>query len=333
MKRFGLLVSVIVPVYNMEQRLERCLQSILQQTYANLEILAIDDGSTDRSLEIMRRYERQDARIQVFHQENRGVSAARNLGLEKTHGEYCTFIDSDDYVAKQYIEWLYLAIQQKHASMSICNGRAISDNETMPTIPLQSKPTIVDIPVEKYTLWGEASHAVCWGALYHKEIIKGLRFDTSLYNAEDMLYFFSALLKCDHVAFIKERPYYYVQYEYINSATRGKYTPKRLTEIDALQKICKLCDHAPPSLRNSVKAWYVMTCARNLTLMKYSNFNDPQKAKYLLHEIRKNVGTIWLVPNHKLIKKIRLLAYAAFPRLVGFIQWKYYLRKKIAVRD
>lgn len=210
MEKWECLVSVIVPIYNMEPYLDRCLQSILRQTYTNLEVLAIDDGSIDDSLRILLRYQQQDARIRAFHQENRGVSAARNLGLEQMRGMYCTFVDADDFVAEQYIEWLYLAMQQTHTGLAICNGQIVFSSKAMPAGSLQGKPTIQEIPLDAYSLWGEASHVVCWGALYRKEVIEGLCFDTSLYIGEDILYFFNALLKCDRIAFIKERPYFYV---------------------------------------------------------------------------------------------------------------------------
>lgn len=157
------LVSVIIPIYNMEKHLERCAQSVLRQTHTNLEILLIDDGSQDDSLEIMNRYKAQDARVRVFHKENRGVSSARNLGMEMMTGEYFTFIDPDDFVAEQYIEWLYHAMRKTNASLTICNAQLVFGTEPNLSSNLSDGPTVMDIPIEQYTLWHEASHAVCWG--------------------------------------------------------------------------------------------------------------------------------------------------------------------------
>ena len=97
------LVSVIIPVYNVEKYLRRCLNSVIDQEYKNIEIILVNDGSTDNSLEIAISYKEKDKRIKVFSQENQGLSAARNMGLDKSHGEYITFIDSDDYVSKDYV--------------------------------------------------------------------------------------------------------------------------------------------------------------------------------------------------------------------------------------
>ena len=100
------LCSIIIPVYNVEKYLKRCLDSVIQQKFNNFEVLLIDDGSTDRSLSICQEYANKDSRIKVFHKENGGVSTARNLGLEKAQGKWITFIDSDDWITKDYFEVL-----------------------------------------------------------------------------------------------------------------------------------------------------------------------------------------------------------------------------------
>ena len=99
------LISVIVPVYNVEEYLEECLNSILVQTYTNLEILIVNDGSTDNSLEILQEFSQRDSRITIFTKENGGLSSARNLAIDEAKGEYFTFIDSDDYIEENYIEY------------------------------------------------------------------------------------------------------------------------------------------------------------------------------------------------------------------------------------
>ena len=165
------------------------------------------------------------------------------------------------------------------------------------------------------------------GALYETKKFDNLRFNEALSIGEDTLFFFEALCKCSKIAFIKERPYYYVQHSM--SATKGMYTPKRWSEFQAWCEICKLTPNMPRALQQSVKAWYVMTCAKILTLMRYSKYHDVQREKYLLHIMRTNVMAIWLIPNNKWQKKIRLLAYTVCPNIIGSIQWKYYQSKGI----
>ena len=104
------LISVIVPVYKVEKYLPACLDSLLAQTYQNFELLLVDDGSPDKCWKILQQYAAQDARVCIFRKENGGVSSARNFGLEQARGEYICFVDSDDLVLPQYLEWLYDAL-------------------------------------------------------------------------------------------------------------------------------------------------------------------------------------------------------------------------------
>lgn len=121
------LISVIVPVYNVHQYLRRCLDSIVTQTYPHLEILVINDGSTDGSAFILEEYAKKDKRIRVIHQENQGVSSARNKGIDIAQGAYITFIDSDDFVEKDYIENLYQAVIKTGSDIAACNFTAFDD--------------------------------------------------------------------------------------------------------------------------------------------------------------------------------------------------------------
>ncbi len=116
------LISVIVPVYNVEDYLEECINSILSQTYTNLEILIVDDGSTDNSLAILQDFSQRDSRITIFTKENGGLSSARNRAIDEAKGEYFTFIDSDDYIEENYIEYLMKSLIDNEADISIVNS-------------------------------------------------------------------------------------------------------------------------------------------------------------------------------------------------------------------
>ena len=122
------LISVIVPIYNVENYLRKCLDSILEQTFHNLEILLVNDGSTDGSGQICQEYVEKDNRIRYFEKENGGLSDARNYGIEQAQGEYLTFVDSDDWVTETYIEELYSKLQYYNADISICNYFRFQDS-------------------------------------------------------------------------------------------------------------------------------------------------------------------------------------------------------------
>ena len=115
------LISVVVPIYNTESYLDKCIGSIVNQRYSNLEIILVDDGSTDNSLDICRKWERADRRIVVLHQENQGLSAARNTGIRTAKGKFIGLVDSDDYIAPDMYLRLYRAITDMNADVAICS--------------------------------------------------------------------------------------------------------------------------------------------------------------------------------------------------------------------
>ena len=123
------LISVIVPIYNVECYLKTCIDSIVNQTYSNLEIILVDDGSPDKSPEICDEYAKNDSRVKVIHQENGGLAHARNVGIAKSSGEYLTFIDSDDYVSNDYVESLYKGIAELGADISLASFYPFKDDE------------------------------------------------------------------------------------------------------------------------------------------------------------------------------------------------------------
>ncbi len=133
------LITVIIPVYNMELYLERCLDSVLNNTYRNLEVICVDDGSKDCSLEILRRYEAADSRIVLITKENGGVSSARNAGLDRMTGEYVTFVDPDDFVHPQYIEILYYAITKTNADLVMTEPSRVYPED----FPIQIEPVSI----------------------------------------------------------------------------------------------------------------------------------------------------------------------------------------------
>lgn len=126
-EEFRPLISVIVPVYNVEKYLARCLDSIVEQTYQNLEIILVNDGSTDSSGEICHQYAERDSRVRLFHQENQGQSAARNVGLDNMTGEYIIFVDSDDYISTRFVEILLNAQQKSQAPIVSSNYFRVSE--------------------------------------------------------------------------------------------------------------------------------------------------------------------------------------------------------------
>lgn len=173
------LISLIIPVYKVEAYLERCVRSVLAQTYQNLEIILVDDGSPDRCGEICERFAQQDARIRLFHKANGGLSDARNFGVERAHGKYIAFIDSDDYVAPNYIEYLFGLLEKYDADISCCCMVQTSEdrtvyctNDTLPNEqPLTGKEACRGLFGNLYMVLVTAC-----GKLYKSEIVKRTPF-------------------------------------------------------------------------------------------------------------------------------------------------------------
>ena len=182
-------ISVIVPIYNVEEYLNKCLDSILHQTFTNYELILIDDGSTDSSGQIADEYVAKDDRIKVIHKKNGGLSDARNCGLDKATGRYICFIDSDDWIEDTYLEELFSLAKDQEADIVICNyfknsGDISVTQPTDPEIVIQSGVDAIDNIYSKR--YGE--YVVAWNKLYRKEIFENLRYPVGMIHEDEAIY-------------------------------------------------------------------------------------------------------------------------------------------------
>lgn len=213
----GKTVSIIIPVYNCEKYVKKCLESVLGQTYKNIEIIVIDDGSTDRSLDVINRIAQGKANVKVIHQENQGVSVARNRGLENAIGEYISFLDGDDYFGESYIEGLINAAEPNNSDLVICGYQKV-DTKGKPlykVVPKQYKP-------HEHEEWAYRITAP-WSRLYRKEVWDKYHIIYEIgVRAEDVpiSLFFNKV--CKNIVTIPVAEYYYVQHsESITHNFRG----------------------------------------------------------------------------------------------------------------
>lgn len=196
------LVSVIVPVYNVEPFLRQCLQSVLDQTYPNWELILVDDGSTDQSGEICEQYKAKDSRVSVFHTANRGVSHARNFGLDHAAGEWISFLDSDDFVSPRALEVFLRHSEGVDVVASSIKG--FPEPKTYPSLSAMGNDFV------PFFLF---DHSTCWNKLYRKERLTA-RFDERLRHYEDLYFFFDQLRLCDGIRLIPDQLYYYRRNHY-----------------------------------------------------------------------------------------------------------------------
>lgn len=241
------MVSIIIPVYNGEKYLSRCLGSIEKQTYQNFECIIVDDGSTDTTAQICEPYFKRDSRFIYYYKENAGVSSARNFGIDKSHGEYISFVDADDYIGELYLEKLISALLETEADIAYChaydvyaNGEIIkNDAENLQEnggdycliTPAQYSWT--DYNNGHFTVWG--------GVLKRKLIDSDTYFPTDLTVGEDTFFLAQIIKKSNNICSLNESLYYYSFVE--NSVYHSEFSEKRYDEIIAWERICEVFDY------------------------------------------------------------------------------------------
>lgn len=235
------LVSVVIPVYNGEKELGRCIDSILKQTYKDLQILIIDDGSEDKSLSIARSYEKNDNRISVFHQKNQGVSAARNLGIQKAEGNYLTFVDGDDFISCDMIERLLFNMNQEEGiDVSVCNYKRVGlqENDTVGTIEILNKEDAMC-----RLFYRDSYQGFLCNKMFRTELVKGKRLllNPTISICEDLLFCSLYFSYIEKAVYDSKVCYFYEETDH--GATRSDwYNPQRYTMLQSFDEIEKSWD-------------------------------------------------------------------------------------------
>lgn len=262
------LVSVIVPIYNSEKYLQECINSIIAQTYKNIEILLINDGSTDKSVEICLDMLKKDKRIFFLSQNNGGVSRARNRGLQEAKGKYICFIDSDDLVAKNYIATLVKAMENSEKldmvfdSHSYLFGQRVMKRKARLESKLYEKKEVISQIIDDGKLTGILFGSVC-GAIYDNTFLKinHLQFNEEIQVNEDGLFNIQAIMVAVKLKVINEGNYYYRQEnENPKKKMSVKEVEKRVEKLEACDKVIKdIC------IKNPDKSWEFQLRRRYVT--------------------------------------------------------------------
>jgi glycosyltransferase involved in cell wall biosynthesis len=309
-------ISVIVPVYNAEKYIERCIKSILDQTYENLEILLIDDGSLDKCPEICDEWARKDERIEVIHKDNEGVSIARNIGIDRARGEYIAFVDSDDYLDSEIFGKLITSIEKNNSDIAICNF--------YPNKEIQLKEQLTREEVYSLLLDRKMFRGYMWNKLYKTSIIKNnkIKFEDNIYMCEDLLFNCVYLKYCFNASYVNERLYYYNDDSI--SAINCKLNSKFLTVFDAYQKIEKIYINN----KNNLNEFYISYFKVVTDVIYRNNKANEICSKSKLYE-KKN-ALYRLIDKSVLTKKkkIELFVYKNYPMLVGYVRRKIKRKRK-----
>ena len=225
------LISIIVPIYNVSKYLDKCVESILNQNYKNIELILVDDGSTDGSEKKCDDWAKKDSRVVVIHKENGGSADSRNVGMEAAKGDYIGFVDSDDWIAPEMYEKLMVAIQERNLDMAVCFFKAVSDenyvfnNTEYPTTEYTGRDFANLIIAEKKP---RISYAI-WKCLYKREVIKDIKFYKGVHYNEDAVFLIESLWNAKKMAFIDAPMYYYRVHE--SSISNIDISEKRINDI------------------------------------------------------------------------------------------------------
>lgn len=299
-------ISIIVPVYNVEAYLEKCVESILKQTYTNLEILLVNDGSTDKSGELCDKLALRDHRIRVIHKENGGLSDARNRGIDEASSNLIGFIDSDDYIDEDMYETLYRQMVASKADLSMCGHydvyhqipeKQVAEIKTWELMPEEAIKMVMEAKILSVTAVNK---------LYKKALFEQLRFRIGKI-AEDAFIMVDLIHQCSKIVATNEKKYYYVHRE--NSITTQKFSLKFLNVIEAYEQNAKIISENYPDLydvaimRLNWAYFYVLD-----RLLVDNDFKDKVLEDRLISYLKKNKKSILMDSRFTRARKMSFLA-------------------------
>ncbi len=272
------LISVVIPIYKVEKYLNKCINSVICQTYTNIEIILVDDGSPDNCGIICDDFAKTDKRIKVIHKENGGLSDARNVGIENATGKYITFIDSDDYVELDYIEYLYKLIKKYKTKLSVCSFNILLENGKKIDSGKKYKEKLLNREISIKRMLNEEGFTVsAWAKLYSADLFDDIRYPVGKL-CEDNGTTYKLFDKVDKIAYGNNSKYYYLKRK--GSIMLSQFNIKKMDMIELTDEMCDYLDTKYENLKRII-----------LRRRIYSRFNvlrqldDSEDAKSVENEI------------------------------------------------
>lgn len=303
------LITVIVPVYNVEQYVRKCIASVVDQTYTNLEIILIDDGSYDNSPSICDEYASKDKRILVIHKLNGGVSSARNVALDVAKGQYIVFIDSDDYIENDMISFLHNNLVNSKSDISTCGHRYVYENiprkkknSTSQMLVLETDEALIDVLYNTHT----SLHA--WGKLYKASLFESIRFpEGRLY--EDAGTTYKLISKSKRICYHTSAKYNYLVRQ--GSITGSAFTRDSLSSLEFAHEIVAFIKNFHPSALRAAENYLFSTSVTMTYLIITSNQQrlyrgEMNDCKEIILEYCNNVSN-----DNKTSRRLRVYAYTS----------------------
>lgn len=307
------MISVIVPVYNVGKYLDRCIKSIVQQTYHNIEIILVDDGSTDTSGKICDKWATSDSRIKVIHQANGGVSRARNVGMQNATGNFVLFVDSDDFLHVTMCETLRTMLKTENADVSVCRAHVVlgdaSDSKSMAGINIVTCSNRDEAAFQLFSVLDNS----LWNKLFKSNLVEGIKFEEGRTFGEDPFFLVQALNKANKVAFCTAELYFHRLRP--GSITRSTFSPQRFDEIYFKDKIHNYFKINFPSLTQLSTKWRFL--ARMNVCRSILSVSLQQQYQQEIDDIRNELPHFYLKAKRHLSLKSRIeyRLFSVWPKL------------------
>lgn len=320
------LISVIVPVYKVEDYLPRCVDSLLAQTYDNLEIILVDDGSPDNCGSICDEYALRDPRIRVIHKENGGLSSARNAGIDIAAGDYLGFVDSDDWVVPQAYEWLLGMALEENVKL-VCAGRYdySSWSQELKTGLCPAKREVIsgEELARRIFLWDNVDSAA-WDKLYHRSLFREIRYPVGVVS-EDLPTTYRIGLNAQRVGMLDKPVYYYFHRD--GSITTAAFSPKALQPSDHTAVILEQIRKDHPTLLQEAEAFHISHLGYVCMVMEIAGNDVLQKYRTEYNKKRSQLRKLLLpiLTNPLIGKKDRLTWIVICLGCYGFMRKFYHL--------
>lgn len=301
------LISVIVPVYNVENYLSRCVDSIINQTYSNLEIILVDDGSTDSSGIICDEYKKKDKRITVIHQENGGVSSARNRALDIIKGKYVVFSDSDDFVSKDYIMYLYKLLLKYKSDISICGLQSVGEKYAVQNKREKSIVRVYDsrTALEMLCYQKEIANAP-WGKMYKASLFNDIRYPVGRAYSEDLITTYKLIDKSAKIVKGSKKIYFY--YQRTDSVMHQSFSLKLMDKIEISEEVMKHIQEKYPELIKAAICRFFISNVQVLRVLPYKDKKYQHELKFIKENIRLYRKTVLCDSKAKKINRLVALA-------------------------
>lgn len=318
------LISVVIPVYNSEKYIKKCIRSVVQQTYKNLEIILVDDGSPDNCGNICEGYAKKDNRIIVIHKENGGLSTARNEGIVKASGEYLFFIDSDDSISNDCIEKLYNCLSSTDTDCAVTALLFVYENSGLTKLRYNKNGehgVLSNIEAVNTMYYGDKFNVSVCGKLFKKELFKNIRFPEGITH-EDAAIIYKVLHACKNISFIGEAKYFYLK--------RNDGNITSVTDLSKVKSVIGVTEDVVHYMKKNLAECY-QSSIHNLVTNQFAmcvkmSLDGKQLKKYYLHmkgNIKKYRMTV--ISDRYADPNIRMCCVATY---LGFrfvrLAWKIY---------